>query len=115
MKCGLAPRLALAILRRFGHTPRKLLLSLFLMNAAMSFFMSEHGVAAMTFPITLESATVLKLKPRQSNYGKALFIAMAWGTQIGGIATLLGGGRAPLAIGMLRASSGQERNSLQSS
>src|SRR5207247_2518232 len=42
-----------------------------------------------------------------SNYGRALFLAMAWGTQIGGIATLLGGGRAPLAIGMLRETTGQ--------
>ena len=107
MKCGLSTRLALAILRRFGRTPRTLLRSIFLMNAFLSFFMSEHGVAAMTFPITLEIASVLRLRPRQSNYGKALFIAMAWGTQIGGIATLLGGGRAPLAIGMLREASGQ--------
>src|SRR5262249_8756056 len=76
MKCGLSTRIALAILRRFGRTPRRLLLSLFLMNALMSFFMSEHGVAAMTFPITLEIASVLRLRPRQSNYGKALFIAM---------------------------------------
>ena len=107
MKCGLSTRLALTMLRRFGRTPTTLLLSLFLMNALLSFFMSEHAVAAMTFPITLEIATVLGLRPRQSNYGRALFIAMAWGTQIGGIATLLGGGRAPLAIGMLRESTGQ--------
>jgi sodium-dependent dicarboxylate transporter 2/3/5 len=107
MKCGLSTRLALGILRRFGRTPRTLLASLFCMNALMSFFMSEHAVAAMTFPITLEIATVLRLRPRQSNYGRALFIAMAWGTQIGGIATLLGGGRAPLAIGMLRETTGQ--------
>ena len=113
MKCGLSTRIALTILRRFGHTPKRLLLSLFLMNAVMSFFMSEHGVAAMTFPITLEIARVLRLKPRQSNYGKALFIAMAWGTQIGGIATLLGGGRAPLAIGMLRDASGQSFSFVQ--
>jgi solute carrier family 13 (sodium-dependent dicarboxylate transporter), member 2/3/5 len=32
---------------------------------------------------------------------------MAWGTQIGGIATLLGGGRAPLALGMLHEATGQ--------
>jgi sodium-dependent dicarboxylate transporter 2/3/5 len=107
MKCGLSTRLALTMLRRFGRTPTRLLLSLFLMNALLSFFMSEHAVAAMTFPITLEIATVLQLRPRQSNYGRALFIAMAWGTQIGGIATLLGGGRAPLAIGMLREATGQ--------
>ncbi len=107
MKCGLSSRLAIVILRRFGHTPRSLLLSLFLMNAFLSFFMSEHAVAAMTFPITLEIARVLGLRREGSNYGRALFLAMAWGTQIGGIATLLGGGRAPLAIGMLRDATGQ--------
>jgi len=107
MRCGLSTRLAIAILRRFGHTPRTLLLSFFLMNAFMAFFMSEHAVAAMTFPITLEIAAVLGLRPQTSNYGRALFLAMAWGTQIGGIATLLGGGRAPLALGMLREAGGQ--------
>ena len=107
IKCGLSSRMAIAVLRRFGHTPRTLLLSLFLMNAFMSFFMSEHAVAAMTFPITLEIARVLRLPRQGSNYGRALFLAMAWGTQIGGIATLLGGGRAPLAIGMLRETTGQ--------
>jgi sodium-dependent dicarboxylate transporter 2/3/5 len=106
MKCGLSTRIAIAVLRRFGHTPRTLLLSLFLMNACMAFFMSEHAVAAMTFPITVEIASVLRLPRERSNYGRALFLAMAWGTQIGGIATLLGGGRAPLALGMLRESSG---------
>src|SRR4029077_16838669 len=113
MKCGLSTRIAIAVLRRFGHTPRTLLLSLFLMNAFMSFFMSEHAVAAMTFPITLEIARVLRLPREGSNYGRALFLAMAWGTQIGGIATLLGGGRAPLAIGMLRESTGQGFTFLQ--
>lgn len=107
MKCGLSTRIAVATLRRFGHTPRTLLLSLFLMNAFMAFFMSEHAVAAMTFPITVEIARVLRLRPRQSNYARALFLALAWGSSIGGLATLLGGGRAPLAIGMLRESTGQ--------
>jgi sodium-dependent dicarboxylate transporter 2/3/5 len=107
MKCGLSTRIAVAVLRRFGHTPRTLLLSLFLMNAFMAFFMSEHAVAAMTFPITLEISSVLRLQRDRSNYARALFLALAWGTSIGGIATLLGGGRAPLAIGMLRESTGQ--------
>src|SRR5262245_66694614 len=61
----------------------------------------------MTFPITVEIATVLQLRKQASNYGRALFLAMAWGTQIGGIATLLGGGRAPLALGMLREATGE--------
>src|SRR5262249_56326253 len=57
--------------------------------------------------ITLEIASVLGLQRQRSSYGRALFIAMAWGTQIGGIATLLGGGRAPLALGMLHEATGQ--------
>jgi sodium-dependent dicarboxylate transporter 2/3/5 len=107
MKSGLSTRIALGILRRFGTTPRTLLVSVLLLNAAMAFVMSEHAVAAMNFPIVVEIAAVLGLSPRRSRYGKALFLAMAWGSTIGGIATLLGGGRAPLALGMLRETTGQ--------
>jgi sodium-dependent dicarboxylate transporter 2/3/5 len=107
MKCGLSTRIAIGILRRFGHTPRTLLLTLFLMNAFMAFFMSEHAVAAMTFPITVEIARVLRLNQARSNYARSLFLALAWGTSIGGIATLLGGARAPLAIAMLRETTGR--------
>ncbi len=107
MKCGLSTRIALVVLKRFGHTPRGLLFSILLLNAFMSFGMSEHAVAAMNFPIIVEIAAVLRLNPRRSNYGKALFLSMAWGTTIGGVATLLGGARAPLALAMLRETTGQ--------
>ncbi len=107
MKSRLSTRLALVTLRRFGNTPHQLLVSIFLLNAFMSFFMSEHAVAAMNFPIILEIVSVLRLAPRRSNYGRALFLAMAWGTTIGGVATLLGGARAPLALGMVREATGQ--------
>ena len=106
MKSGLSTRLALTILRRFGKTPRMLLISVLILNAVMSFLMSEHAVAAMNFPIVLEIVAVLGLRRGRSNYGKALFLALAWGTTIGGVATLLGGARAPLAMGMLRESTG---------
>jgi sodium-dependent dicarboxylate transporter 2/3/5 len=48
----------------------------------------------------------MKLKPKQSNYATALFLAMAWGTSIGGITTFLGGARAPLAVGILKEMTG---------
>jgi sodium-dependent dicarboxylate transporter 2/3/5 len=73
----------------------------------MSFFMSEHAVAAMNFPIIMEIVRVLRLPRQKSNYARALFLSMAWGTTIGGVATLLGGARAPLALGMAREVSGQ--------
>lgn len=107
MRSGLSARIAVLILDRFHSTPQRLLLTIFLLNAVMAFFMSEHAVAAMNFPIIVEIAAVLRLNPRRSNYGKSLFMAMAWGTTIGGVATLLGGARAPLALAMLRESTGQ--------
>jgi sodium-dependent dicarboxylate transporter 2/3/5 len=107
MKSRLSTRLALFALRRFGHTPKTLLISIFLLNAVMSFFMSEHAVAAMNFPIIMEIVGVLRLPKQRSNYARALFLAMAWGTTIGGVATLLGGARAPLALGMVKEATGQ--------
>jgi sodium-dependent dicarboxylate transporter 2/3/5 len=106
MRSGLSTRIALLMLSRFGTTPRLLLISILVLNAIMSFMMSEHAVAAMNFPIVLEIAAVLNLSPRRSRYGKALFLSMAWGTTVGGVATLLGGGRAPLALAILREATG---------
>ena len=107
MKSGLSTRIALTVLRRFGTTPRTLLISVLVLNAVMAFFMSEHAVAAMNFPIIVEITAVLRLSPRRSSYAKALFLAMAWGSTIGGVATLLGGGRAPLALGILKEATGK--------
>lgn len=113
MKSGLSTRIALLMLSRFGTTPRTLLISVLVLNALMSFTMSEHAVAAMNFPIVLEIAAVLRLSPRRSTYGKALFLCMAWGTTTGGVATLLGGGRGPLALGILREATGQSFSFLE--
>src|SRR5262249_49319996 len=107
MKSRLSTRVALAVLRRFGRQPRTLPLSIYLPYALMSFFMSEHAVAAMNFPVIMEIVAVLRLGKLRSNYAKALFLAMAWGTTIGGVATLLGGARAPLALGMVKEATGQ--------
>lgn len=107
MKSGLSTRFALAVIGRFGKTPKRLLLAVYLFPAFLSFWMSEHAVAAMMFPIVVEITKVLDLRPLRSSYGKALFVAMAWGCIIGGVATFLGGARNPLAVGMLRETTGQ--------
>jgi sodium-dependent dicarboxylate transporter 2/3/5 len=107
MRSGLSKRIALAVLRRFGSSPCRLLLGILLFPAFLSCWMSEHAVAAMMFPIVLEIADCLGLSPRTSRFGKAIFLTMAAGCIIGGITTFLGGGRAPLAIGILREATGQ--------
>lgn len=106
MQSGLSSRVALVILEKFGTTPKKLLVSIFFLAAFLSFVMSEHAVAAMLFPIVLEIAKGLQLKPRKTNYGKLLFLTLTWGCITGGVATFLGGARVPLAVGILQETSG---------
>ena len=103
---GLSSRLALLMVSRFGRSARTFLLGVLLSSGFLSFWMPEHAVAAMMFPVVLEVARVLELEPRKSRYGAALFLALAWGAVIGGIATLLGGARNPLAIAILYQTTG---------
>jgi len=106
MRSGLSIRIALFTLRHCGKSPNFLMFSIFALSTFLSFWMSEHAVAAMMFPIVLEVVDALKLPRMRSNYGKSLFLAMTWGCIIGGIATFLGGARAPLAVGILRETTG---------
>jgi len=108
LKTGLSSRLALVILTLFGGSSRSLVFGIFITSALLSFIMPEHAVAAMMFPIALDIARGLELKPLQSSYGRALFIALAWGAIIGGVATFLGGARTPLAIAILNETTGKE-------
>jgi len=101
MKSGLSKRIAFLFLKRFDRGPRTLSFGILITSFLLAFLMPEHTVAALLFPIVLEIANSLNLKPLQSNLGKGLFLSLAWGTVIGGVATLLGGARNPLAIEML--------------
>jgi len=103
---GFSARLARAMLARFGRTPTSLAVTVFLLSAFLSFVMSEHAVAAMLFPVVSEIAAALRLEKGKSSYGRLLFMALAWGCIIGGIATFLGGARAPLAAGLLKEATG---------
>jgi len=103
---GLSARLARTMLARFGRTPRRLALTVYLLAAGLSFCMSEHAVAAMLFPVVVEISESLGLKPGESRYARLLFMSIAWGCIIGGIATFLGGARAPLAVQLLHENSG---------
>ncbi len=105
---GISTRFAIFLLSSFGKTPMTLRSTIYLFCAFMSFWMSEHAVAAMMYLIVFELAMAQRLMPMRSNYGKTLFLAMCWGCVIGGIATFLGGARAPLAIAMLEEVRGVE-------
>ena len=101
MKTGLSMRLSLLVLERFGGSPKMLVAGVLLTSSSMAFFMPEHAVAAILFPVVVDIASALELEPLRSRYGALLFLSLAWGSVIGGIATLLGGARGPLAMGLL--------------
>ncbi|MDX8395098.1 MAG: DASS family sodium-coupled anion symporter [Mariprofundaceae bacterium] len=106
MKTGVSEHLALGLIDRVGLGPRRLLLAMLLLPACMAAFMPEHAVAAVMLPIAWEIVRGLNLNLGH-RYAQSLFLAMAWGAIIGGVATLLGGARGPLAMGLLQEMTGQ--------
>ena len=98
---GLSLRLTCLALTRFSSSATKLRTTILFLSAFASFWMSEHAVAAMLFPVVMGLVAAFGLKPRESRFGMSFFFALAWGCIIGGIATYLGGARNPLAAGIL--------------
>ena len=98
---GLSKRITLMALQRFDKSPTRLIVGVTVSASFLTLWMPEHAVAAMMYPIVVEVVDTLGLK-RGSNYAKKLFLALAWGSIIGGVGTFLGGARAPLALSLLK-------------
>jgi len=106
-KSGLSTRMALHLLKSGSKSPRRLVFQVMLTASLLSFMMSEHAVAAMMFPLVVIISKRLSSTPEGTAYSRVLFLAMAWGCVIGGIATMLGGARVPLAVNFLHDQTGQ--------
>jgi sodium-dependent dicarboxylate transporter 2/3/5 len=106
IKSGLSEHVALALVGKVGLGPKRLLLTMLFLPACMAAFVPEHAVAAVMLPIVWELVRGLGLKPGH-RYAQSLFFAMAWGAIIGGVATLLGGARGPLALGLVEELTGK--------
>ncbi len=109
MKSGLSKRAALWLLARFGGGPRILMFGILLISWFFSLLMAQHAVAAALLPVVLELVAAAEKSgdAEASRYSKGLLLAMAYGTVIGGTGTLLGGARGPLALGILKSSTGE--------
>ncbi|NJO35988.1 MAG: hypothetical protein HC869_25840, partial [Rhodospirillales bacterium] len=93
---------ALLMLRRFEGSPFKFAMGMMLTGAFATMWMPNQATTAMLFPIAMEVCAALRLRPKESEYAKVLFFAMAWGAMVGGNMTFLGSSRAALALGMLQ-------------
>lgn len=112
-KSGLSRRVTLHLLKYGTGEKEKLTSIVYILGASLSFFMPEHAVSVLILPIILSIANTLKLAKGSSNYGKLLFLSLAYGTIIGGIATFLGGARNALAVGLLQEIAGKRISFLE--
>lgn len=104
---GLSKRIALWFLGRCQGSAGSLAAGLMLAAALLTVWMPNQATAAMLFPIAVELGRAMGLAPRESRYGKLLFLSMAWGAMVGSNASFLGSTRAPLALGILQRTTGE--------
>src|SRR5262245_63525761 len=85
-------RIALMVMRAVGTDPRRLLFGVLLATAGVSLWISNTATAAMMFPIGLAVIAELERETgrRLVHYGAALMLAVAYGSNVGGIGTKIG-------------------------
>lgn len=101
-------RLTLVVLKHLGHSPRLIVLAFVVVGAMLSGWITDMAVAAMLMPIAVSILHDAGARPMQSNFGKSLLIACAWGPLIGGVSTPAGCGPNPLTMQYLKELAGME-------
>ncbi|ABO50509.1 anion transporter [Desulforamulus reducens MI-1] len=114
-KAGITKRLAYKMLDVVGEDTRKILLGVFVITALLTHIMAHTAVAATMFPILVTILALYGENPdgKPTNFGKALFIGMAYTAGAGSICTLLGGARNPAAVGFYTEFTGAEVSFLE--
>jgi solute carrier family 13 (sodium-dependent dicarboxylate transporter), member 2/3/5 len=101
-RSGFGKRISMFILSKTGNNTAMIILGFLVAGTVLSMWVTDMAVAAMLMPLGRAILQEQKVKPLESNFGKALMIACAWGPIIGGIGTPAGCGPNPLAIGFLK-------------
>ena len=99
---GLGTRLTYLVLLRVGTRTDRVLLGILVVGALISMWISDIAVAAMLLPLGVGLLNDAGLRPGQSNVGRSLMIATAFGPLIGGIATPAGTAANLVAISQLK-------------
>jgi solute carrier family 13 (sodium-dependent dicarboxylate transporter), member 2/3/5 len=103
---GLGKRIGMLILSKTGNNTKSILFGFILTGTILSMWVTNMAVAAMLMPLAVGILEEEGIKPLKSNFGRALLIACAWGSIIGGIGTPSGAGPNPLAIGFIKEMAG---------
>jgi solute carrier family 13 (sodium-dependent dicarboxylate transporter), member 2/3/5 len=85
-------RIALSVMRAVGTDAGRLLFGVLLATAFVSLWISNTATAAMMFPIGLAVIAELEREVghRLARYGAAVMLAVAYGSNVGGIGTKIG-------------------------
>lgn len=101
-KTGLTKRLAYFMLGAVGENTGLILLGSFVVTTALTHIMAHTAVAATMFPLLMSIYALYGEGGEKTNFGKALFMGMAYVAGAGSIITLLGSARGAVAVGFFK-------------
>lgn len=87
--CQLHTRLAIFLLRLAGNNPSSIVAAFLLASAVLSMWISNTAVALLMLPIALSAISLFRGECHK-NFPPALVLSVAYGSSIGGMATLVG-------------------------
>lgn len=98
VRSGLGKRVSLLVLSLTGNSTRRILFGFLAAGAFLSMWITALASSAILMPLALAILTEEGTKPGQSNFGRALMLAVAWGALVGAVGTPAGSGSNPLVV-----------------
>lgn len=113
-KWNLDRRLTYSILsfKNLADNPSLIILALLLISAFISMWISNTATTAMLLPLVIGIVNITKNSDTK-NFSKALALSIAYGSSIGGVATLIGTPPNGICVSILRTSGNYDINFLE--
>ncbi len=105
---GLTKRLAYRMLLVVGERTIMIYFGCFILTAVLTLIMAHTAVAATVYPLLIAIYSLYSEDKKPTNFGKGLFIGMAFVAGAGSVITLLGAARGAIAIGFFNDIVGRE-------
>jgi sodium-dependent dicarboxylate transporter 2/3/5 len=107
-KTGLIQRLIYKTLAFIGEKTVMITLGAFVMTGLLALIMAHTAATAAIFPLLMAIHSVYDDSGKETRFGKGLFIGMAYAAGAGSIVSMLGSGRAPVALSIFKNIAGRE-------
>lgn len=97
-KTGITQRIAIYVLKIVGERTIFIYLGVYAIIALLTLIIAHTAVAAAVYPILMTIHTIYDEEGKATNFGRGLFIGMAYSAGAGSIVTLLGAARGAISI-----------------